>query len=87
MYETSKEVAELLREMADGLEEDRPVAVILARESILIPADANFRVEYDQGVGAGEVVIRATRGLPNLILTHSEKVPDGVRRLLTAAVS
>jgi hypothetical protein len=48
MYETIKEVATLLREMADGLEENRPVAMVLADESILIPADANFSVTYDQ---------------------------------------
>jgi len=86
MYETSKEVAKLLREMADGLEENRPVVVILADESILIPADANFRVEYDRGAGAGEVVIRATWGLPILILTHSENVQDPLGNLYNVLV-
>ena len=78
MYDTSKEVAQLLREMADGLEENRPVAVMLADESILIPADANFEVEYDQGAGTSEVTIRATWGLSVLILTHSEPVQDAL---------
>ena len=86
MYETLKEVAKLLREMADGLEENRPVAMVLADESILIPADANFSVTYDQGAGAREVLIRATWSLPALILTHSENVQDSLGNLYNVLV-
>lgn len=86
MYDSSLEVAQLFREMAEALEEDRPIAVMLAGESILIPADANFRVEYDQGAGAREVLIRVTWVQPNLILTHSETIQDSVGNLYTVLV-
>lgn len=86
MYDTSQEVAQLLREMADALEEDRPIAVVLAGESILIPSDAKFRVEYGQGGGAREVMIRVTWGQPIPILTHSEIVHDSVGNLYNAVV-
>jgi len=86
MYDTSKEVAQLLREMADGLEEDRPVAVMLADQSIVIPADANLKVEYEQAAGASEVIIRATWAIPVLILTHSENVLDSNGNLYSVLV-
>ena len=86
MYDTTKEVAQLLREMADGLEEDRPVAVMLADQSIVIPADANLKVEYEQAAGASEVIIRATWAIPVLILTHSENVLDSNGNLYSVLV-
>lgn len=90
MYETSREVGKLLREMADAVEENKSVAVMLADESILIPADANFRVEYDRGAGAREVLIRVTWGpkskIPVLIHTHSEKVQDSLGNLYSVVI-
>ena len=80
MHETSVEVASLLRRLAEAMEESKSVAVQIADESVFIPADANFRVEYERGGGAREVVIRVTWGLvstlPVLIHRHSEQVQD-----------
>ena len=76
MYETSEEVATLLRQMAEALEENSPVLVTLAEQGIIVPGDANFRVEYDEGADAGQVVIRVTWGIPVLIRTHTENVQD-----------
>jgi hypothetical protein len=80
MHETSKEVALLLRRLAEAVEDNQSVAVLLADETILIPADADVRVEYERGGGAREMVIRVTWGsvsaLPVLIHRHSEQVRD-----------
>lgn len=80
MRESSKEVATLLRRLAEAVEDNKPVAALLADETFLIPADADFRIEYERGGGAREVVIRVTWGLtsalPVLIRRHSEQVQD-----------
>jgi hypothetical protein len=76
MYETSEEVATLLRQMAEALEENSPVLITLADQGIIVPADANFRVEYEEVADAGHVVIKVTWGIPVLVRTHSEKVQD-----------
>ena len=80
MHETSKDVALLLRRLAEAVEDNKSVAVLLAGETVLIPADADFRVEYERGGGAREMVIRVTWGLvsalPVLIHRHGEQVQD-----------
>ena len=80
MHETSKEVALLLRRLAEAVEDNKSVAVLLADETVLIPADADIRVEYERGGGAREMVIRVTWGLvsalPVLIHRHSEQMQD-----------
>ena len=80
MTETSKEVGSLLRRLAEAVEDNKPVAVPLADETVLIPADADVRVEYERGGGAREMVIRVTWGLvsalPVLIRKHSEQLQD-----------
>ena len=80
MMESSEEVALMLRRLAEALEESKAVTVMLAGESIVVPADADVKVEYESG-GAGRgltIVATWSRGLavPELIHRHTEQVID-----------
>jgi amphi-Trp domain-containing protein len=80
MLESPKEVAIILRRLAESLELGTPVTLPLAGESIFVPAAADVRVEYERGGGAREMTIRVTWGIasaaPHLIHRHSERVLD-----------
>ena len=89
MRESQKEVALVLRRLAESLEQDIPVTLPLAGESIFVPAAADVRVEYERGGGAREMVIRVTWGAlssPHLIHRHSEQVRDTAGRLYDVLV-
>lgn len=90
MMESSVEVALLLRRLAEALEESKAVTVILAGESIVIPADADMRVEYESGGANQGLTLRATwkRGLatPELVHRHTEQVVDTRGRLYDALI-
>src|SRR5215207_9284786 len=79
MRESPKEVALVLRRLAESLEQDIPVTLPLAGESVFVPAAAAVRVEYERGVGTKEMTIRVSWGgasTPLLIHRHSERVLD-----------
>lgn len=85
MRESPEDVALVLRRLAESLEQDIPVTLPLAGESIFVPADADVRVVYERGGGARELVIRVTWGLAAgaayLIHTHGDQVRDPAGRV------
>ena len=89
MLESPKEVALVLRRLAESLELGTPATLPLAGESIFVPAAADVRVEYERGGGAREMVIRVTWGAlssPHLIHRHAEQVRDTGGRLYDVLV-
>ena len=49
MLESSEKVAVVLRQLAESLGLGTPAALTLAGEGVLVPADADVRVEYERG--------------------------------------
>lgn len=88
--ESSVEVALMLRRLAEALEEGKAVTVVLAGESVVIPADADVKVEYESGGARQGLTIRATweRGmaLSELVHRHTERVVDARGRLYDALI-
>ena len=79
MRESPKEIALVMRRLAESLEAGIPVTLPLAGESIFVPAAADVRVEYERGGGARELTVRVSWGgasSPLLIHRHSERVLD-----------
>jgi len=76
MLESSEKVAVVLRRLAESLGLGTPAALTQAGESVLVPADADVRVEYERGGGPRELVVRVIRGLAAgaayLIHTHGD---------------
>jgi amphi-Trp domain-containing protein len=84
MQQTSKEVASVLRLLAEALEDGTAATLLLADENIFVPSDAAVRVEYERGGGARELLVRVTWGevsAPQLIHRHSERVHDSLGRV------
>jgi len=90
MRETSGEVALMLRQLAEALEGDKAVGLSLAGESVVIPADADVRVEYERGGGAREFVVRVNWGLvptaAYLVNRHGDQLRDSAGRLYDVLV-
>jgi hypothetical protein len=79
MQTTTNEVAVLLRRLAEAIDTNKSVAFSLAGENVLVPANADVKVEYKSGEEK-EVTInlmwnRASEA-PQLIRRHSEQVRD-----------
>jgi hypothetical protein len=87
---TSIGVASLLRELADVVGNNKSAAVLVADESVAIPADAKFRVDYERGTDAAQVVVTVKWGLesalPLLIHTYSDHVQDSQGHLFRVLV-
>jgi amphi-Trp domain-containing protein len=86
MRESPKEVALVLRRLAESLEQDIPVTLPLAGESVFVPAAADVRLEYESGAGARELTVRVSWGRaaawsPLLIHRHGDQVRDSAGRL------
>jgi amphi-Trp domain-containing protein len=90
MLTSSEEVAAILRRLAESLELGTPAALTLADESVLVPADADVRVEYESGSGARELTVRVRWGLAAgagyLIHTHGDQVRDPAGRVYDVLV-
>ena len=91
MHESPKEVALVLRRLAESLEHDIPVTLHLAGESVFVPAAADVRLEYEKGGGARELVIKVTWGAasvlsPYLIHRHGDQVRDSAGRVYDVLV-
>lgn len=80
MRETPKEVASLLRQLADGVEDSESVSIRLGNESVNIPGDAEVKLEYERALGADHLLIsviwRKASASDILIHRHSEEVVD-----------
>jgi hypothetical protein len=89
MLTTTNEVAVLLRRLAEGIETNKSVALSLAGESVLVPANADLKVEYKSGEDK-EVTINVMWGraalAPQLIRRHSEQVRDSFGHVYDALI-
>jgi amphi-Trp domain-containing protein len=89
MQATTNEVASLLRRLAEGIEANKSVALSLAGESVIVPGNADVKVEYKSG-DAKEVTFkvmwdREALG-PHLIRRHSEQVRDSFGHVYDALI-
>ncbi len=79
MQTTMNEVVVLLRRLAEGIAANKSVVLSLAGENVLVPANADVKVEYKSGE-AKEVTIGVIWNreslAPHLIRRHSEQVRD-----------
>lgn len=80
VQETTLGAASLLRQLARVVEANMSATVLLANETVTIPGDARFRIDYERGSDVGELLIKVKWGLssalPLLIHTHSDHLQD-----------
>jgi hypothetical protein len=80
MQGTSSEIASMLHRLADAIRSGKSASIVLAGETVFIPADADIKVGYETGGSAREMTISVTWAqasvVPQLIRRHSEQVQD-----------
>ena len=79
MQTTTNEVAVMLRRLADAIESNNSVVLSLAGENVVVPANADVRVEYKSGDDKQVTIGLKWDGemlAPHLIWRHSEQVRD-----------
>ena len=78
--DTSDAVASLLRHLANVIEDNESATLVLANETVTVPGDAKFRIDYDRGRDAEELSIKVKWGLattlPLLIHTRGDHIED-----------
>jgi hypothetical protein len=78
--DTPVAVASLLRHLANVIEVNESATLVLANETVTVPGDAKFRIDYDRGADAEELCIKVKWGtatsLPLLIHTRGDLIAD-----------
>ena len=89
MQTTTNEVAVLLRRLAEAIDTNKSVLLSLAGENVLVPSNADVKVEYKSGEDK-EVTIGVTWDreamAPHLIRRHSEQVRDSFGHVYDALI-
>ncbi|HKE56649.1 MAG TPA: amphi-Trp domain-containing protein [Pyrinomonadaceae bacterium] len=79
MQTTTNEVAVLLRRLAEAIEANKSVVLRLAGENVLVPSNADVKLEYKSGEEKEVNIGLRWDGeslAPQLIRRHSEQVRD-----------